>query len=510
MAKYYRANNKKGYLNARMTSSDTRLELQDIDYGGGAKDRNIPIIPDKSMRLVIWGVQYPSPSADPDREIVTAEWLETSSSGEVFDIIRAQEGTEAGDHYIGDNVALLFTADMSREILIFEDFEESIAGSIAYTDDLDEDEEMEVLALPPDDEVSEEGYKKILVSGGVGEAPYWQFVFADEVGASKSVDIPPDYSVSSFYAGTDESPSGNDLFEIDSDWNKIYEDMRGSAVAGIPDIVIQPSTSRIIVSGSQTRIYESDWTYVAAFPGGGPRMLLIDPDDDDYIYFAGSAGGIFKYKISTQVLQWSNPTYSAYGICISPDTNKLYICGVIGDGINEIDRTTGAHVRNLETARGHGHIAYHNDHIYATGSRQTYKSLWKYNETTGAVIASYDTGEGTNRVVIFGGDIFVCGQRTNSYNPAGGIIGYKTIFRFNDILQLERAYDDGNSVHWMNDMGIDSNKNYIVVTSRGNAIDEDGNTANFRWLNSNLTLRNHALIYDNVSDCVATAYALKI
>jgi len=154
MAKYYRANNKRGYLNARIVPSDLRLELQDIDYGGGAKDRNIPVIEGKLLRLVIWGIQYPSPSADPDREIVSAEWLEHSSSGQVFDIVRAQEGTEAGDHYIGDNVALLLTADMSREILIFEDFEESIAGSIAYTDDTDEDGEMEVLALPPDDEVS--------------------------------------------------------------------------------------------------------------------------------------------------------------------------------------------------------------------------------------------------------------------------------------------------------------------------------------------------------------------
>lgn len=149
MAKYYRANSKRGYLKARIISSDSQLELQDIGYGGGAKDRNIPTIANELMQLVIWGVQYPSPGADPDREIVSAEW----STGLVFDIMRAQEGTVAGEHYIGDNVALLFTADMSREILIFEDFEESIAGSIAYTEDTDEDEEMEVLALLPDDEV---------------------------------------------------------------------------------------------------------------------------------------------------------------------------------------------------------------------------------------------------------------------------------------------------------------------------------------------------------------------
>lgn len=151
MAKYYRANNKKGYLNARIIPSDTQLELQNIDYGGGAKDRNIPTIADKLMRLVIWGIQYPNPSADPDREIISATW---SGTTQIFDIIRAQEGTDAGEHYTGDNVALLFTAGMSREILIFEDFEESIPGSIAYTDDTDEDGEMEVLALPPDNEIS--------------------------------------------------------------------------------------------------------------------------------------------------------------------------------------------------------------------------------------------------------------------------------------------------------------------------------------------------------------------
>lgn len=182
MAKYYRANNKRGYLNARVLPADSQLTLQDIDYGGGSKDRNIPMIADKLMRLVIWGIQYPNPSAAPDREVVSAIW---SGSGYVFNITRAKEGTEAGDHYVGDNIALLFTADLSREILIFEDFEESVVGSIAYTEDIDVDGNMEVLALPPDDEVSEEGFKKILVSGGVGEPPYWQFAFATEVGALK-------------------------------------------------------------------------------------------------------------------------------------------------------------------------------------------------------------------------------------------------------------------------------------------------------------------------------------
>ncbi len=149
---YYRANNKRGYLNARITSSDIQFELQDIDYGvEEQKDRNIPTIVDETMRLVIWGVQYPNPSADPDREIVSAIW---SGGGQIFDMTRAQEGTEAGDHHIGDNVALLFTASMSREILILEDFESSSVGSIAYAEDTDGDGDMEVLSLLPDDEVS--------------------------------------------------------------------------------------------------------------------------------------------------------------------------------------------------------------------------------------------------------------------------------------------------------------------------------------------------------------------
>lgn len=153
MAKYYRANNKRGYLHARIVPGDLQLELQEVVPGfiPGAKDRSIPTIVDELMRLVIWGVQYPNPGADPDREIVSAIW---SGFGQVFDITRAQEGTEATDHYIGDSIALLFTAEMSREILVFEDFEESIVGSIAYTDDTDDDGEMEVLSLPPDDEVA--------------------------------------------------------------------------------------------------------------------------------------------------------------------------------------------------------------------------------------------------------------------------------------------------------------------------------------------------------------------
>jgi len=179
----HRANYKKSYLQDTIYPTDIQMTLQDVDYGGGNKDRNIPQTSD-TMRLVLWSVAYPNPSADPDKEIVTAEWV----SGRIYNITRAQEGTKAGTHFTGDNIALLFTADMSSEILIFEDFAESDVGSIAYTKDTDADGDMEVVALGPDDEVSDpEGYKKILVSGGVGKFvdPYWQFAYASEVGANK-------------------------------------------------------------------------------------------------------------------------------------------------------------------------------------------------------------------------------------------------------------------------------------------------------------------------------------
>lgn len=180
----HRANYKKGYLEVVLNIGDTQMTLQDIDYGGGAQDRNIPAVADITMRLVIWGVQYPNPGNDPNREIVTAVW---SGAGTVFNITRAQEGSEESTHYIGDNVALLFTADMSREVLIFDDMLTAEDGSIGYLEDTDGDGDMEVQPLEPDGEVSDpEGYSKILVTGGPGAAPYWQFAFATEVGAIRA------------------------------------------------------------------------------------------------------------------------------------------------------------------------------------------------------------------------------------------------------------------------------------------------------------------------------------
>lgn len=174
----YRENYKRGYLQSILSASALSITLETT---AGYTIRDIPAIIGETMRLVIWGVQYPNPSADPNHEIVTATW---TGSGQVFTIIRAQEDTTASIHYIGDNVALLLTADMSKEILIFADLENADIGSIGYTDDVDLDGDMEVVPLAPDDEVSDpEGYRKVLVSGGATSYyPYWQFCWADEVG----------------------------------------------------------------------------------------------------------------------------------------------------------------------------------------------------------------------------------------------------------------------------------------------------------------------------------------
>lgn len=308
------------------------------------------------------------------------------------------------------------------------------------------------------------------------------------------------------YVGTDEAPAGNDLFETNYSGNKIYQSKEGHATNGIYDIVVQPSTNRIIVAGVAAKIYESDWTEVASFPTSASKML-VDPDDDEYIYLAG-AGGISKYDIATQTLQWSNTDYSAYGVCISEDSGKLYVCGIIGEGINEVNRDTGVHVRNLETARGHGSIEYYKAHLFATGSRQTAKSVWKYNEVSGNVISSYDTGGGTHKIIIVNSKIFVCGQRSSTYTPTGGLTGFQTIFKFDELLTIEAAYDDGNAVYWLNDINYDAYKNQIVVSSRGDSVDENGNTANLRWFNESLVLQLDLLMYDTNSNALVTAFGI--
>ena len=295
----------------------------------------------------------------------------------------------------------------------------------------------------------------------------------------------------SLYVGTDEALAGNDVFEIDYDWDKSQELVRGDVTYGVHDIKIQPSTGRIIVSGVATYIYDKNWTLEGTVAATG--TILIDPDDDDYMYI-GNAGGVFKYKISTRVLEWQNITYGAVGKCISSATNKLYICGGATVGIHEINRNNGAWVRNLGTAHGH-RIAYYDDHLYTTGARQGGKSVWRYNETSGALISDYDTGGITNRVIVWGNRIFVCGERSSNL----------TIWKFSATLVLQASYDDGNSVYWLNDMEVDTYRNQLVVTSKGDAVDEDANTANIRWFNSSLVLQDNALIYDSSSTCVVTA-----
>jgi hypothetical protein len=60
----------------------------------------------------LWGSAYPSPSLDPDRELVKV----TLTSGDTFSIARAQEGTTAKSWSAGDNIAAVLTAGKVNEI----------------------------------------------------------------------------------------------------------------------------------------------------------------------------------------------------------------------------------------------------------------------------------------------------------------------------------------------------------------------------------------------------------
>jgi len=189
---FYRANNKKGYLlTTILTAEAVEMELEDIEYYSPSapsevyKDRNIPTILGEQIVLVLWGVQYSSPSADPSRELVIAEW---TGVGRTYTIARGQEGTTAGVHYAGDNVAGIYSAEMSREILIFETLKAATNGSLGYTENIDDDTSMEVQALVPDGETSDpEGYQKILCCGGSTGFPFWEFAWDPTIGASRAV-----------------------------------------------------------------------------------------------------------------------------------------------------------------------------------------------------------------------------------------------------------------------------------------------------------------------------------
>ena len=65
-----------------------------------------------NFRAVIWSVNFSNPSDDINREIVTA----TLSSGDTFDIVRAEEGTVAFSWKTGDKIAHIITAGKIDEL----------------------------------------------------------------------------------------------------------------------------------------------------------------------------------------------------------------------------------------------------------------------------------------------------------------------------------------------------------------------------------------------------------
>ncbi len=175
---FLRSNYKWSFLGTTILyETDMSFDIQDIDYGGAEKDRNIPQIADVRMALVIWSQLYPNPSAAPDKEIVWAKW----DSGQTYTIIeRGAEDTTPSLHTYGDNVALLWSAYMNWDVCVFRKMLNDIIGSIGYTDDTDPgDEAMEVEPLQPDDETLTDRYgnvyTKILVTQGAGLPPKWEF-----------------------------------------------------------------------------------------------------------------------------------------------------------------------------------------------------------------------------------------------------------------------------------------------------------------------------------------------
>ncbi len=62
--------------------------------------------------VVLWGLSFGNPSDDPNREVLHATLL----SGDVFTIIRAQEGTSAKSWGVGDKIAHTITAGKVQEL----------------------------------------------------------------------------------------------------------------------------------------------------------------------------------------------------------------------------------------------------------------------------------------------------------------------------------------------------------------------------------------------------------
>jgi hypothetical protein len=91
-------------LASNISISATQLTVAD---GDGSKFPSTG-----SFRAVIWSQYYDNPLLDTSREIVTM----SLSSGDIFNITRAQEDTTAKAWNAGDNVALVITAGKIDEI----------------------------------------------------------------------------------------------------------------------------------------------------------------------------------------------------------------------------------------------------------------------------------------------------------------------------------------------------------------------------------------------------------
>lgn len=91
------------------------------------------------FRVLIWNVLlYPSPSSDPNLEIVTASY---SGTPNIYNITRAQESTVASTHSTGDKVAMTITAgvsDADAYLLGSKEIDETniAGGKVPYYDDI--------------------------------------------------------------------------------------------------------------------------------------------------------------------------------------------------------------------------------------------------------------------------------------------------------------------------------------------------------------------------------------
>lgn len=106
MTAFLRKNFAHGVLASNIDSDDEQIT---VEVGHA-----LPITAGEFV-LVIWDMENsPNPADDPNTEIVTASY---SGTPNIYDIIRGQEYTLAVNHIKGSEVALHYTAGMSKEDL---------------------------------------------------------------------------------------------------------------------------------------------------------------------------------------------------------------------------------------------------------------------------------------------------------------------------------------------------------------------------------------------------------